>query len=155
MQVEDQMDRLFVLVSIFMYIHWYNYDNGLYIFIVLYKIIINLKIIFFAKLRLRVSKQPRHLTKPPRPTCSSPNPITLTVNGGSQTSKPKSSGSSGGFFLLKLEPPYPTNQHFKSALLRSNPALIFSNSVTFSSNPMMFRTPQLIFDNILLSSTLI
>ena len=77
------MDRLFVLVSIFMYIHWYNYDNGLYIFIVLYKIIINLKIIFFGKLRLRVSKQPRHLTKPPRPTCSSPNPITLTVNGGS------------------------------------------------------------------------
>lgn len=149
------MDQLFVLVSNFMYIHWYNYDNGLYIFIVLYKIIINLKNIFFAKFRLRVSKQPGHLTKPPRPTCSSPHPITLALNGGSQTSEPESSGSSGRFFLLKLEPPYPTNQHFKSTLLRSNPALIFSDSVTFSSNLMMFRTPQLIFDNILLSFTLI
>lgn len=92
-----------------MYIYGYNYNNGLYIFIVLYKLIIILNFFFFAKLRLRVSKQLKHLTKPPRPTCLLPNPITLAVNCWSQPSKLESSELSGGFSPLKLEPPYLTN----------------------------------------------
>ena len=77
--------------------------------------------------KLGVSKQPGHLikpTNPPKLTRSLPNPMTLVVGGGSQPSKPKSSGSSGGFSPLKPEPPNPTKHQFRLALLRSDLATI-------------------------------